>query len=75
MSRELVELKFAVKYSGTRFAVGFMPRSSLDSVIKTNEKALERFKQRTIRFYLHEMVLLAVDEEQKQRGFSKVPIR
>lgn len=70
-----MELKFAVKYSGTRFAVGFMPRSSLDSVIKTNEKALERFKQRTIRFYLHEMVLLAVDEEQKQRGFSKVPIR
>lgn len=45
-----MELKFAVKYSGTRFAVGFMPCSSLDSVIKTNEKALERFKQRIIRF-------------------------
>lgn len=70
-----MELKFAIKYSGTRFAVGFMPCSSLDSVIKTNEKALGRFKQRIIRFYLHEMVLLAVDEEQKQRGFSKVPIR
>ena len=41
-----MELKFAVTYSGTRFAGGFMPCSSLDSVIKTNEKALEHFKQR-----------------------------
>ena len=46
MSGQLVELNFAITYSGTRFAVGFMPCSSLDSVIKTNEEALEHFKQR-----------------------------
>ena len=46
MSGQLVELNFAITYSGTRFAVGFMLCSSLDSVIKSNEEALEHFKQR-----------------------------
>lgn len=40
--------KIAVTYSGTRFAIGFMPCSSLDSVIKTNEKALLSISSREL---------------------------